>query len=521
VVQRQPPDLAPNLYRIVIVLGVLALVVLRLRDGTANLVDDAYLTLRNARNVAEGFGLVYNPGETVLGTTTPLFAILHGLIGGLLGARWIPLDAVVINAIADTLAFILLVGWIAEAAGSRIVGLAAGAAYAFAPRAIEYSSGGMEAPVYTLLILVALREAARGHEVISGGVSGLALVCRPDGLVVGFIALAWLAASTRRVPWRFLAAGTLVSLPWLVYASLVYPWGPVPQSVVAKMHRPWILPRVHATGALWFQLAAAGFGRPFIVGAVALGKLFDLGRGSLLAAGALTYGVNILLILIGARRLGRAGILLLGFGAGYLALFAVGNPLMLGWYQVPLEPVLAALLAAAMGTIRSSRVRYAALAILVAIPLGVAVAARDHWTSMMLHERWDKRRERAYFAVAERLRPVIGHGSTVMGSENGAIGWALEGRVLDTIGLITPGAERFYPIPPSQAATNMAVPPPLVLAMRPDFFVSLEIFIRRSCLADPAFLAAYELDDSLSDQSETMFDSHGLLVFRRKDHQRS
>src|SRR5690349_3635131 len=157
------PDCKLLLYRIAIILGVLALVALRLRDGTGNLIDDAYLTLRDARNVAHGAGVVYNAGEPVLGTTTPLFALLHGALGAVVGAERIPFDAVMVNAIADVLAFLLLTFWVAEAADSTVVGFVAGAAYAFAPRAIEYSSGGMEAPIYTLLILLALREAVRGH----------------------------------------------------------------------------------------------------------------------------------------------------------------------------------------------------------------------------------------------------------------------------------------------------------------------------------------------------------------------
>jgi hypothetical protein len=62
----------------------------------------------------------------------------------------------------------------------------------------------------------------------------------------------------------------------------------------------------------------------------------------------------------------------------------------------------------------------------------------------------------------------------------------------------------------------MAVPPALVLAMRPDFFVSLEVFIRRTCLVNPEFQAAYVLDESLSDRSQNTFGSRGLLVFRRR-----
>ena len=153
-----------RVYRLVLVIAIIAILAVRLREGTGNIIDDAYLTLRDARNVAQGAGVVYNAGETVLGTTTPLFALLYGAIGAVVGVDWIPLSAVLGNALADVLAVLLLVRWIGRAARSPLVGLAAGVAYGLAPRAIEYSSGGMEAPLYTLLILVTLYEAARGHQ---------------------------------------------------------------------------------------------------------------------------------------------------------------------------------------------------------------------------------------------------------------------------------------------------------------------------------------------------------------------
>ncbi|MCC6188386.1 MAG: hypothetical protein IT318_05100, partial [Anaerolineales bacterium] len=34
-------------------------------------IDDAFITFRYARNLLAGSGLVFNPGENVLGTTTP------------------------------------------------------------------------------------------------------------------------------------------------------------------------------------------------------------------------------------------------------------------------------------------------------------------------------------------------------------------------------------------------------------------------------------------------------------------
>src|ERR1051325_10614455 len=42
--------------------------------------EDFYITLRYAENLAFGRGFVYNPGEHVLGTTTPLYTLLLALL---------------------------------------------------------------------------------------------------------------------------------------------------------------------------------------------------------------------------------------------------------------------------------------------------------------------------------------------------------------------------------------------------------------------------------------------------------
>src|SRR3989337_1683613 len=44
-------------------------------------IDDAYITFRYAQNLIAGEGLVYNPGEAVLGTTTPVYAVLLAGLG--------------------------------------------------------------------------------------------------------------------------------------------------------------------------------------------------------------------------------------------------------------------------------------------------------------------------------------------------------------------------------------------------------------------------------------------------------
>src|SRR2546421_6511798 len=70
-------------------------------------IDDAYITFRYARNLADGLGLVYNPGEWVLGTTAPLWAILLGA-GYRLGFTDLPWLATTLSAACDALSAGLL-----------------------------------------------------------------------------------------------------------------------------------------------------------------------------------------------------------------------------------------------------------------------------------------------------------------------------------------------------------------------------------------------------------------------------
>ena len=78
-----------RLYQIApVCIAVLAVVVrLWVSHRTHALGEDALITLRYAENIAAGHGWVYNPGERVLGTTTPLFTILLAL------AAWLHLPA--------------------------------------------------------------------------------------------------------------------------------------------------------------------------------------------------------------------------------------------------------------------------------------------------------------------------------------------------------------------------------------------------------------------------------------------
>src|SRR5258708_17172329 len=50
---------------------------------TPRTIDDAFITFRYARNLLSGNGFVFNPGQHVLGTTTPLYTLLLAVLAAL------------------------------------------------------------------------------------------------------------------------------------------------------------------------------------------------------------------------------------------------------------------------------------------------------------------------------------------------------------------------------------------------------------------------------------------------------
>src|SRR2546423_15171837 len=74
---------------------VIRIVLLRITHCT---IEDAYITLRYADNIAHGYGFVYNHGERVLGTTTPLFTLILAF------ATWLGMDGLAVGKAISILA---------------------------------------------------------------------------------------------------------------------------------------------------------------------------------------------------------------------------------------------------------------------------------------------------------------------------------------------------------------------------------------------------------------------------------
>ncbi len=484
---------------------------LRLVPGP-HITDDAYITYTYVRNLTSGLGFVYNPGERVLGTTTPLYTLLLSGLYIALGRFGASIRGIsyALNALLDA-GSAVLIAWLGlRLTGSRAVAVGCAALWAASSVAIAVSLSGMETPLYVLLILTTLALLFTGRAVAAALTCALAALTRPDALLLAAVAAAHLGiARWKRLPGA-LGVGLLTVAPWLVFSARYF-GSPIATSVVAK-NVVYIIPPGEAF-------------RHFARHAAALVGLDLHGPRAALAAAGL--GAIWLLGIWRAARRSRDALTIGSFAALYVAVFGLANRPMFRWYFVPLEPLYLVGLGAALHWFAGGARRAPAW-----LPRGLAAAAAaaalagqlwslnlipDDARAWLAPKRISMEREQLYARVAQELNEsyALHPGVTVATPEIGAFGYWSEARILDTTGLVSPQAITYYPIDASLSPEcNYAIAPRMIRDLRPELVVSLEVFIRHSLLLDPWFEANYVPSARYPTDA---FGSKGLLVYRRSD----
>jgi hypothetical protein len=121
--------------------------------------------------------------------------------------------------------------------------------------------------------------------------------------------------------------------------------------------------------------------------------------------------------------------------------------------------------------------------------------------------------ELLYEAIGRDLARRIPPGSTVAAGDVGALGYYSGARILDTVGLMSPEASVYYPLPAAAYATNYAIATDLILERQPDYLVFLEVYGRNTLLTDDRFTSAYEVMEVIPTD---IYGSEGMLVYRRR-----
>jgi hypothetical protein len=395
--------------------------------------DDAMITFVYARNLADGLGFVFNPGEIVYGTTTPLFGLFVSL-GMTLGFKpwtWVYCWDVIWG-------FVIL--WRLR---QMLVAADVARAFPFAAGLIVIASaltlpvGGMETAFYQVFVFGTLAALMRGESADRVFLwASLAAVTRPDGVVVlGVALLLALPRVLRRGDTRTIARATWPLLLIAVHAAAVYWWfgSLLPQSMLAKADSTRFLAFESTFLYRFFADLLVLFTRPHALGiAGMLGFLLSF-RYRVFAP------VNLFVLL-------------------YVAFFALGRAPDFQWYRTPLLVLMFV---------------YAALAVVWMVD-AVAVA----WARRRGHEPTTRDPFRQHFAVTcvlvlllvpqvtgyillhgrafrslaidtnqKRFRDAAGYirlrsvgPPQVASHEIGHLGYFVEGFVYDFEGLVTPEA---------------------------------------------------------------------------------
>jgi arabinofuranosyltransferase len=397
--------------------GVLVLVA-HVAALAAYVVDDAFISMRYARNIASGWGPVFVPGDRVEGFSNPLFTYLLALLHPLAsGEDAFPLLARAIGVVSAAACVVLLAR--APLRGGAPANALAVAVMALSTSAALWSVAGLETMLYALLILagvVVTLSRPRGFAAQAGAGALLAAIAlsRPEGLIPA--AALWLARLADRETRRDVGGHVTIALvalapcaAYLAFRHAYYgEW--LPNTYFAKH-----VPVARASGP----------------GARYVGR-FVLERWLLLAPIALAIG--------GRARRGRAASLALGVLAAYLpCVVLVGGDWMdQARFIAPVVPLLAiviaegALMVPELPGLRAARVPVRAVTVAGVVLYLVAVES-----ALTLGERqrfWVN--AEPYYATVGRLVAVVADPHwTIAAQDIGAIGWYGRIRVIDLLGL--------------------------------------------------------------------------------------
>ncbi len=196
--------------------------------------DDAYITFRYGQNLASGRGPVFNPGERILGTTSPGEMLVSALVYPLAGLELTP----------SWMAALGCAAWIAQAVFIFLVlrrGFGDWTAL-LAAAALLLGAGGsdirvaLETNQVVAFNLAALWMAMEKRWRTAALLAGLAVLFRPDALVFALPLAAVCVYELRRqalVPALIFVA---TFAPWLLFATFYY-GTPLPLTAATKFQR--------------------------------------------------------------------------------------------------------------------------------------------------------------------------------------------------------------------------------------------------------------------------------------------
>ncbi|MEO5616875.1 MAG: hypothetical protein ABIS67_03815 [Candidatus Eisenbacteria bacterium] len=430
--------------------------------------EDAYITFRYARNLVLGYGLTFNPGEPVMGFTSPLWTLWNALGYALVHNPpiWSRASSVVANA-TTLLVVTALVRQHSRAAAWVFAALFAG--WTYFP---NLAASGMETGLMVALMAVSAALAARRHAAAGPTLAALALV-RPEGAVAALILALSAGWRDRLVALAIAGAG---------YGALTAYFGsPLPQSVLAKAQL-YGTPGVLAGRHWWEWAMPLSFGRWPVTSEGQFLFLMSVVAGPAAVLGAIELW----------KHRGSALFWLATAGLAVWAGYCISGTAYFWWYLA--VPLATYFLLAALGLPRMVR----GPALYIAGALFIA----GTWT-IVFHFYAGRAKAEHNFAEAGTLLSARSTAwQSVMLEPIGLVGYLCKLRVIDEMGLVTPAVAR------RRATGEPGWYTDLVRAARPDWLV-----VRRGVVTNTQAFAGKGQPFRSAAERDAVFSDYRLVTW--------
>ncbi len=454
--------------------------------------EDYLITLRFAENLAHGHGLVYNVGERVLGTTTPLYALFLGALS------WIGLPATLggkaVNILSDG-ALCVLAYRLVQCVREEPAGWIAAFWIAISPLHIQWSISGMETSLVTacgMWVWVAYLERRNTTAYMAAAVL---LLLRWEGILVFVILTAANCIRDRRLPLREILLFSLLIAPWVVAATLYY-GNPIPVTAIAKS-------TVYGWRAQW----DITWLRRTFPGILKLAERFILSPG---------YAMMTLFAVLGMVRACRLRYTMLAapglwFGIYWLA-FLFSRVLLFSWYLVPAMPIYEIFAALGLAAVfERINARFPHTIVLPAVAAVASVLAIGcSYAAIIMCRDAQAIEDRVRIPIALWLKSHSRPTDIVMLEPIGYIGYYSERPVLDIVGLVSPKVLEFY------RSQNQAPVLEIARVFRPEWCVLRPGEIDRIRRVADAQNRPWEVDYELVQIFSLAPRSNVYYIFRRR-----
>ncbi len=482
--------------------------------------DDSFITFRYVSNLFNGKGLVYNPGERVFGSSTPLYVVWLILLKAIAPSADIPALAARGNAIFYAVSGIGMLFLVRSLLDSTAAGAIAASLFLMRFDMLAVSTGGNEMFLFASLVLWSFFFLMKRRYLLSGALAGLSIMARPEGVFCAFLCgMVWLLRD-RKKPVLFATSIAAPGLIWTVFA-LAYYGTPIYHSLIAKSQPLYPFP--------------PGFAFHYIAGKLAF---WTVGR---------EHGAYDMWIVVAAAVAGfvffqrreerRTWFVVPSFMGLILLFYAVSNPFVFDWYLLvvflgwfPLVAVgLARLFSGAAAATRAKHgagtTSFLLRGLSVAIPTVLLTnSALFSWQTRdqnnppgYLPRDHAELRVLVYKQVAEFINSVGKPSDTIAAPEVGALGYYSRNHLYDACGLVTPEAIPFLPVPfGKRVGPNVgSISADFARAVHADWIVTMEVFSIESLVDDPWFRENYALVTAFPLLFHT-FSSDNVLVYHRR-----